>query len=273
MESLSALNRICQKPNYKKTGNWMVRTFLRDAALPCTWLLLHTPITANQVTLAALIAGLCGAFCLTLEGSANFLWASLLLQLWYYLDHVDGQIARYRKTAGLSGRFFDFFMHHMIHAASVLALGVYFSRELSLGDRGLFAAFGAAYCISLFNMLHDIKSKAFVEHLLSFKSIRIRSAESPNQHGSDGANSTRSKPHFFSVIHKLCEIHVMMNILTVLALIEFIFSPGTNGRILAFILYAPAILLLTLAKTVQFILKKKSEEEFEALFECNVDRS
>src|SRR5437762_1650191 len=104
VESLKELNRICQKPRYREVGNWMVRYVLRDLALPFTWLLLHTPVTANQVTLASLVVGLFGISLFAATSNASFLTGTLLLQLWYLLDHVDGQIARYRKTACLSGR-------------------------------------------------------------------------------------------------------------------------------------------------------------------------
>ena len=104
MESLKELNVICQKPDYKTKGNWYVRTILRDAALPVTWLLLHTKITADQVTLASLAVALLGMIALALPGTGWFVAGVLLLQLWYYLDHVDGQIARYRKTVSLTGR-------------------------------------------------------------------------------------------------------------------------------------------------------------------------
>lgn len=58
VESLGELNKKCQKENYKKTGNWMVRSFLRCFALSRTWILLHTSITANQVTVPFLLVGI-----------------------------------------------------------------------------------------------------------------------------------------------------------------------------------------------------------------------
>ena len=68
VEPLNELNRICQKPDYKKTGNWYVRHIVREAALPMTWLLLHTRITANQVTAVSLAASLLGMISLAIPG-------------------------------------------------------------------------------------------------------------------------------------------------------------------------------------------------------------
>ena len=123
VESLKELNKICQKPRYKEVGNWMVRRLLRSMALPITWLLLHTPMTANQVTFFALITGLLGILFLASHTPAFYLAGAILLQLWYLLDHVDGQIARYRNSASLTGRFFDFMMHHLIDGCLFFALG------------------------------------------------------------------------------------------------------------------------------------------------------
>src|SRR3989338_5676458 len=124
VESLKKLSEICQKPRYKKVGNWMVRHILRDAALPVTWLLLHTPITANQVTFFSLVIGIVGIGLFSALAPSLFLAGTILLQLWYFLDHVDGQIARYHKTVSITGRFFDFLTHHIIHGVIFFSLGI-----------------------------------------------------------------------------------------------------------------------------------------------------
>ena len=103
----------------------MVRNILRDAALPITWLCLHTQITANQVTLISLVIALIGVSSFALSSNASFLIGSVLLQVWYLLDHVDGQIARYRNTSCLSGRFFDYVTHHLIHGAIPFSFGLH----------------------------------------------------------------------------------------------------------------------------------------------------
>lgn len=246
----------------------MVRTFLRDAALPCTWLLLHTPVTADQVTLAALLTGLAACLFLALPGSGCFLAAVFLLQLWYYLDHVDGQIARYRKTACLTGRFFDFLMHHMVHAAAVLGLGMAFAAAGGLDAPGVVLAVLTAFSMTLFNLLHDIKSKAFVEKLEQAGAIglAVKSGPSPAS-GGDSLPPSRGIPkRLFSFLHKSCEIHVLMNALTVLAVLELFIFKGADFRFLAFVYYAPVILAITLLKYSYVIVKKKVDEEFDETF-------
>ncbi len=274
MDSLSELNKICQKPDYRKKGNWMVRTFLRDAALPCTWLLLHTPVTADQVTFFALLTGLLGCLFLALPGTGCFLGAVFLLQLWYYLDHVDGQIARYRKTSCLTGRFFDFLMHHLIHAAAVLGLGLAFSQTAKLGTPGCFLAVLVSFFMTFFNLLHDIKSKAFVEKLQQSEAAVITPRTNAEQKNT-GMSASEPAPlakRLFSFLHKSCEIHVLMNVLTAFALAELlVFKDGL--RIISYLYYGPVIIVITILKFTYVISRRKIDEEFQNTFTLIPDQS
>ena len=265
VETLKELNAIVQKPHYKTRGNLMVRYILRDAALPLTWLLLHTSVTANQVTLVSMLIGLLGILFLSFQGAGYFLGGALLLQLWYYLDHVDGQIARYRKTSCLSGRFFDFLTHHVIHAPIFFALGVYLWR--SRGGTG-WIFFGAmlSFLMMLFNMLHDIKAKAFIEKLSqgrSFKVVAAAETETPAQSEEEGLSGRK----IFSWLHKACEIHVLMNVLTVTALLEAFWLRQADFRFLLFVFYAAVVPMLSIIKLSYVISRRKIDEEFSASFQ------
>ena len=102
VQSLKDLNNIVQKPDYKTKGNWMARNITRDMAVPLTWLFLHTRITANQITLLSLLVGLSASVAFVFFSKVNIFIGALLLQTWYLLDHVDGQVARYRKQQSLT---------------------------------------------------------------------------------------------------------------------------------------------------------------------------
>jgi phosphatidylglycerophosphate synthase len=263
VESLKELDRICQKPNHKTVGNWMVRQILRPAALPITWLLLHTPVTANQVTLAALFTGLLGILLLAALPSKVFLLAVALLQIWYLLDHVDGQIARYRKTASLSGRFFDFFMHHLIHGLIPAGLSWY-SYRMTGNIFCLVLGFVAVAAMIFINLIQDIKCKVFVEKLISSEAGDIYSSEKT----AGGAGALRPKPGYAKLIaaaYKLTEMHVMMNLLTAAAFCEIFFKPGPL-RVYFFIFYLFLVPALVAAKCYHWIVNRKIDEEFLGLF-------
>ncbi len=268
VKSLKKLNEICQKPHYKKVGNWMVRHILRPAALPMTWLLLHTPITAHQVTLASIVVGVAGIYCFSLPGKSLFLAGCLLLQFWYYLDHVDGQIARYRGTSSLTGRFFDYMMHHFIHGIILFSLGYYLFA--TTGHR-IFLAWGFAGSVStfMFNLIYDAQYKTFFERLAPVKRLEInRPVQGEKGPEQNQEKTSKKKPAavFFSLLHKSYEIHVIMNILTLAAFLQAWFSNVPDLRPALFAFYGLAAPLLAVTKISYWIRSQKVDREFESNF-------
>lgn len=267
VESLQELNKICQKPHYKEKGNWMVRTFLRDAALPITWLLLHTSVSANQVTSAALGIGLLGLLCLASPSAGCFFTGMLLIQLWYLLDHVDGQIARYRKTVSLSGRFYDFIMHHIIHGIFFFALSwCLYSKTDNVFF--LFWGFVTSFSIISFNLLQDTKYKTFFEWFGSAKNISQKISSAGNSGSKEEADMKRRA---FSFLHKSIEMHVCMNVYTLTAFVMVLVKNFPDFRFPLFFYYGLAAPFCFIAKTIVWIKSKKIDSEFQASFELSGD--
>lgn len=264
VESLKELNQICQKPRYRETGNWMVRNILRDLALPITWLLLHTPVTAHQVTTASLLVVLGGIALFAAKSPGAFFAGVLLLQLWYLLDHVDGQIARYRKTASLSGRFFDFLTHHIVHACVFFALGLYGYAETG-GFFYVVAGFFSALGIAVFNLINDTKCKTFIEKIDSSKEIHVKTEETQEGKSREAQVSSNPAKRIFSILHKLCEIHVLMNLLTLAAILDMLL-PGIKIRLPFFWFYGAAALLLAVTKSAYLIQTGKIDSEFNSRY-------
>ena len=89
-----------------------------------TKLLLLTSITANQVTFFTLAVGLIATAFFVPGVKLYAILGSLLLILQHTLDAVDGEIARYRKTTSLRGRFLDKIIHHTTEP--LLFIGIMF---------------------------------------------------------------------------------------------------------------------------------------------------
>ena len=261
--SLKELGPLCQKPNYKTVGNWYVRHILRDAALPVTWLLVHTEVSANQITLVSLIVGLLGIAFFAGLSPFYFLLGTALLQLWYFMDHVDGQIARYRKTSCLTGRFFDFMTHHIIHGAIFFGLAAYVFRATG-SPFMLVWGYITSLSIMVFNLIHDTKYKTFFEAL---EKTGGRFNKELRQSLPEEKIRKSGLPHkIFSWIHKLCEIHVLMNLLTLAAILEWFFHLGINFRMFFFQAYSLIVPVLAVTKVSYLIQRRKIDEEYHALF-------
>ena len=124
---IKALKELCQQPLGVSRESWLSNHFARPISIYITRALLHTPITANQVTIGMILLGVAAG---TLFIFGNY-WYSIigvvLLLLAYILDRVDGEIARYRKATSIRGNFLDNLYHDIVkpYIFIGIAFGVY----------------------------------------------------------------------------------------------------------------------------------------------------
>lgn len=124
LPSISELKSTTQ-PDPKKEKVWYAKYVIRKISVYFTWLLLHTPLTANQATFIQTFLGIAGAVLLAFGGYKWSLWAMFLIQLGYIFDCVDGEIARYRKKSSVNGIFLDSINHAVVIPFIFLGLTVF----------------------------------------------------------------------------------------------------------------------------------------------------
>jgi phosphatidylglycerophosphate synthase len=100
---------------------------VRRLSIRFTWLLLHTRLSANQVTVGAILIGVAGALLLAWSDFWPLVVGLLLLQLSFVLDYTDGEIARYQalergEPPNAGGAFLDWIGHYYIPATMTAAL-------------------------------------------------------------------------------------------------------------------------------------------------------
>ena len=113
VESISDLRKICQSPVKGKDGEFC-DIWYRPISIYLTKLLLYTSITSNQVTMLSILFGMLGGILMIFSTSLWDILGVLLLQLFWILDFVDGEVARYRKSGSLTGEYFDFMAHYIV---------------------------------------------------------------------------------------------------------------------------------------------------------------
>lgn len=118
---------------------------IRHLSRPVTPLLARLPVTANQITTAALALGLMAAYAAALGTWAATVVAGILLVGCYVLDNCDGEIARLKNQCSAFGRHYDSFVDWVVHTAFFAALGA--GVTIDTGETvwlwlGLAAAFG-----------------------------------------------------------------------------------------------------------------------------------
>jgi phosphatidylglycerophosphate synthase len=124
---------------------------VRKISIRITWLLLHTRLSANGVTLLGIGAGIAGALMLAWNDFWPLVVAMVLLQLSFIVDYSDGEVARYRAhergtVTDAGGAFLDWIGHYYVPAIAIGALA--FGAFLESGhDWLMFAALVAILSI------------------------------------------------------------------------------------------------------------------------------
>jgi len=112
--SIKKLREICQVSKAEDTAygyysveRWLERNLFRKISIYITWLFLVIGISANQTTLISFLAALTGGVFLTFADPRAWIIGFSFFFLRELLDNVDGEIARYNKSASIIGSFWD----------------------------------------------------------------------------------------------------------------------------------------------------------------------
>lgn len=228
--SLAELEQRCQKPDHRQIGNWMARRLVRPAALRVTWVVAPWGVSANAATWTAWAFGAAAAAAFASGQVSGWVLGALLLQIWYLLDHVDGQLARFHGTASLDGVQLDYLMHHTVNV--LIGLGTGWGL-FAATNQALWMLCGVTWAMSLLliSVHHDARYKAFNQRLKRLHGTL-------HVHGGAGGRPQAQPAIPQDWIHRLAwiarkssEMHVIMNGLTFVTLATLIF--GDTSLLLA----------------------------------------
>ncbi len=269
--SLDDLARRCQKPDYRTTGNWMARRISRPAALHVTRVVARWSVSANLVTLTACACGVGAAIALGWGTIGGWLLGALLLQSWYLLDHVDGQLARLRGTASLDGVQLDYLMHHFVDLLVPLGVGwgLFVRRSEPWWLLG-----GLVWGLArlLIAMQHDARYKAFFQRLKRVRGRLIVEGGGGGRPAPPPPIPRRLAALTAWTARKSCESHVLMNLLTLAAVVQWL--AGDTTLVIAaacLILLLPLAILVATASLIRSQRAGSVEQEFAAWFRVDSD--
>lgn len=112
--NLSQFKKICQK---NENENYLIDKYIyREISYFGTFIVSKSGISPNSVTFISLIVCLCSLYFLTQNTRICLIVGAFLVFLYHYLDHVDGELARYyihtgRIKPNLKGQYFDSLCH------------------------------------------------------------------------------------------------------------------------------------------------------------------
>lgn len=264
--TLAALRARAHKGRHREIGNWLARRWARPTAVYGTWLAVRLGLSAHQVTLLAVGTSLLSALCFALGTREGFVVGAILGFLAFWLDRVDGQVARWRGTASLDGVYFDYLMHHA--AGLWLGFGLGYGLTRADGDpRWTIAGFAAAFGWTFLNLQNDCRYKAF------FQRLKRETARYRVDGGSGGRPEPptpwrlRGRSAWTWPAYKACEPHVVLIGLGLLAVAAVASPPawaiGLRVGLLGMAVLAP---LLALGRCARAVSRGAVEAEFAAWF-------
>ncbi len=226
LSTLPELEKRCQKPDHRRIGNWMARRIARPLALRVTRVVLPLGVSAHAATLAAWAVAMAAAVCFGWGTVSGWMLGAALLQLWYLLDHVDGQLARYRGTESLDGASLDYLMHHTVNL--LIPIGVGWGMA---ADQRWWLLPGLAWGVGLLllGLVNDVHYKAFIKRLKRLDGELRVIGGGGGRPGPPAPLPRRPLAAAAWLARKACETHVMMNLLGLLALLQWILSRWLLG--------------------------------------------
>lgn len=276
MTTLSELKRICHssiQPNY----SWWLQNISRKISLPLTALAIKTKITPNQITWFSLLIGF--VMVAFLKGSATaILLGALLFQIFYIVDCVDGEVARYKAysnknmvitdkiSINQTGLFFDAVVHYILIPSIFffLALGQY---RIIGSLYIIILGFAAGISVLFIGLIEDCKAKCVLESIKKGKGI-ITSSEKSNFIEAKAAHSQTILKSIFSALHRSCFFYNIMNIIGAVAILNFVvplkLSFGKtefNWVVLFLFYYAFAAFTIWSFKLIKIIAKDNVSQE------------
>lgn len=101
----------------------ITRYVYRPVSRPLTRLLVHTPITPNQVSLAVLVIGMIGCWYMAQRGQGALILGTSLVLIAGFIDGCDGEIARLRLLSSKLGAWLDTVVDELTTTMCLIAVG------------------------------------------------------------------------------------------------------------------------------------------------------
>jgi len=230
-----------------------------------TWLLLLTPITANQVTVLQTVVGVLGGVLLATGNSLVRLAGLLCLQIGYMLDCVDGEIARYRKSESVNGVYIDLIGHYYVLRFMFFGLGL---GEYLRTGRLEAAILGFVAAVFTVNVASSTRDNVVMSMLRSEKDS-VYDYKSLRKGGGDVARPRRSRVrHMYDSVKHVFTYPASMNVIATVVVLDFLTSGLGVWKVplgfayLALIFYAVAPPLKEMLLIADWVKNNRVEQEY-----------
>jgi len=285
MESIEELKTICQTTAKKDISNIYMRYICRAISIHITRLLIPTSVTADQVSAAMIVVGVVASLFFLCVSPFFFITGILLLQLWYVLDCVDGEVARYRNyhkdqqvtddkmDLPITGAYWDYLNHYIVHGLVPFTVGFGVFRATG-NSFWILVGFLASLGQTLLLAIHDTKSRLFLGKInrvaQSAFSITCKAQPAGEKKIAKVKQWSFGK-WIFVIFHYTTTYPTVMNVLTVLGFIS-LFAVPLAARITFIIYYAVASLVVFLGLARNNLWHSALDREFDETYAVTLNK-
>ena len=121
---VATLRAMCHGAKVSRDSRWWY-VLQRRFSIHLTWLLLHTGIQPNQVTMISVAFAVLGAALTGMRAPGWVLAGGLAFLAHHVFDKVDGDVARFLKRHSIVGVYLDELGHSLAFAGIFLGLGLH----------------------------------------------------------------------------------------------------------------------------------------------------
>lgn len=107
------------------------RLFFRKPSLIVTPVIARLAVTPNMLTVCSIIMGTAGAIFLMVPGMKSYFTGLFLVFSWYFLDVVDGDLARFKQMQSLKGIYIDTLGHYIVNPLIFSSFSIYLAVMLN----------------------------------------------------------------------------------------------------------------------------------------------
>ena len=261
MNTLAHLKKACFKKNWDDLPLYP-RLVTFKISIRIIRLLEGTRITPNAITMFSLIVGFVAIFLFSKANEYMFFAGALMLEFYYILDCVDGQLARVKKLCSKEGAFLDYLLNYIVHPMVFVSIGF---GCYSASHNVIYLILGmiAAWMTVLGYCLSDCKQSLLYMHLLKEKDERVFLLSLGQEKCKKCARekSTLSK-RIFMVMHKCTTYPTIMNIITVASIIMIVVK-STSVVYLIMVFFAVNSVIVFILRLQKIVTDKKITEQYE----------
>ncbi len=187
--SWKELREVCQRP--VRAGNDVAGLLFGDhASLVITKLFVDLGLSPNYASVGFLVSGLVGA-ALQVGSGGWALFGAVALVMYYVLDCVDGEVARWQKVVNVQWGYYDYLFHMLIKPLAFFGVGVGLWREFD-ASWALCAAFAASTATLWRKILIEIPGILFLKDVLRRARIGAPASSEHLREQADGESSSTS---------------------------------------------------------------------------------